>query len=614
MTLAEPPTELRWPCATGEIEWTAAALESVCQEAALGLRKLAKGGLEIGGLLYGKRSEGLIRVLAVRPIECEHRFGPSFVLSDTDEASLQASLAGPSSDSELASLEILGCYFSHCRHGIALTDRDVALCNRYFAQDRQIALVLIPSLNGTAQGTLYARDSQGNYVSGHQFERSVIVQPKRETVKREVPAPPDNGVNRLKTAAKLNSGFASTAVQMPVETAANPIDVPVLAENVRPAQPAPMPSRREPRFRLRMNRAGLLLAALLVLMCWPNRVNSASQIPLSFADRGGNLIIQWDSSPAVIRGAALGIVDIRDGEREPVRMAIGQDLLRRGWITFDRKSDIVRISFTVAGRGITISDNAIYFAPGRKTAEAPTLVAKIPAISTINTTPPETGAQITDSLDSTVHPVRQDLVRQNPVRQEVETYAAPLPKANPRVIRSFRAPPERVVKPASSINIRPTLLPDAPALRLESGTAASPLQPALNLSLPAPRTSAVSPASGWLIWTGQLPKRSMLSLSAQGASVGYLSGWIPQTSVHVEVHSGELIEGGIVVFTKDRSLRSEAPSARNGWNTVVYKQDDARASELEVIDSPGPANNWSHLTLRNGSRPLSLIVLDWRAQ
>ena len=396
---------------------------------------------------------------------------------------------------------------------------------------------------------------------------------------------------------------------------ASPIDVPVPAQNARPTQPAPAPSRREARSRLRMNRASLLLAALVVLMCWPNRANPASQIPLSFADRGGNLIIQWDSSPATIRGAVLGIVDIRDGEQEPVRMAIGQDLLRRGWIPFERKSDIVRISFTVAGRGITISDNAIYFAPGRKTAEAPPPVAKIPAISPINTTPPETGAKITDSLDSTVHPVRENAVRQVLVRQEVESSPPPLRKTNPRVpLRSFRAPVERVVKSASLTNIRPTLLPDAPALGLEGGTTTPPLQPALNLSFPAPRPPAVSPASGWLIWTGQLPKRSMLSLSAQGASVGYLSGWIPQTPVHVEVHSGELIEGGIVVFTKDKSLRSEAPSARNGWNTVVYKQDDARASELEVIDSPGPANSWSHLTLRNGSRPLSLIVLDWRAQ
>jgi len=604
VTPAETTTELRWPFESAEIEWTAAAFETVCREAVLGLRKLAKGGLEIGGLIYGKRSEGLIRVLAVRPIECEHRFGPSFVLSDKDEAILKQTLTGPSADSELAFLETLGCYFSHTRHGVALTDRDAELCNRYFAQDGQIALVLVPNLNGIIQGTLYVRDAQGKYVLRHQLEHSVIVPPKRETVKKEVPTSLDNGLNRLKTAAKLNSGFTPAAIQTPVEVKVTAIDIPVPASNARSAQPASLPRPRETRYRLRMNRPRLLLAALLVLMCWPNRANPASQIPLSFADRDGNLIIQWDSSPATIRGAVLGIIDIRDGEQEPVRMAIGQNLLRRGWIPFERKSDIVRISFTVAGRGITISDNAIYFAPGRKTGEAPPLVAKTPAInintpSTIAPPTPEIEVKRVRLPDTTARPSRDNVV---------------LSKPDSRVpLRSFRAPIPTVAKSTSLINVRPTLLPDAPALRLEGATA-TPLQPALNLSLPAPHPPAASPASGWLIWTGQLPKRSMLSLSAQGASLGYLSAWIPQTSVRVEVHSGELIEGGIVVFTKDRSLRSEAPSARNGWNTVVYKQDDARASELEVLDPPGPANNWSHLTLRNGSRPLSLIVLDWRAQ
>ena len=605
MTRAEPTTELRWPCEPGEIEWTAAAFETICQDAELGLRKLAKGGLEIGGLLYGKRSDGLTRVLAVRPIECEHRFGPSFVLSDTDEAILKETLVAPSTDSELASFEILGCFFSHTRHGITLTDRDAALCNRYFACDGQVALVLIPSLNGTVQGALYVRDSQGNYSSGHQFEHSVIGRSKRETATREVPAPLDNSVNRLKTAAKLNSGFAPAAIQTPVEALVTPIDIPVHAANPRPAQPAPMPRRHEARVRLRMNRSRLLLAALVVLMCWPNRANPASQIPLSFSDRGGNLIIQWDSSPVTIRGAVLGIIDIRDGEQEPVRMAIGQNLLRRGWIPFERKSDIVRISFTVAARGITISDNAIYFAPGRETVLAPPLASKIP---TVNTDTPSTIAPQAREVE--VKTVRLPTPTARPNRDNVV-----LSKPDSRApLRSFRAPVLTVAKSISLTNIRPTLLPDAPSLRLDGGTAPPPLQPALNLSFPAPRPPSVSPASGWLIWTGQLPKRSMLSLSAQGASLGYLSGWIPQTSVHVEVHSGELIEGGIVVFTKDRSLHSEAPSAQNGWNTVVYRQDDARASELEVIDPPGPANNWSHLTLRNGSRPLSLIVLDWRAQ
>jgi hypothetical protein len=83
--------------------------------------------------------------------------------------------------------------------------------------------------------------------------------------------------------------------------------------------------------------------------------------------------------------------------------------------------------------------------------------------------------------------------------------------------------------------------------------------------------------------------------------------------VHIEVRPGELIEGAMMVFTKDGNSRSEPPSALNGWNTVLYKQDIARASDLEVVEAPGPANEWSHLILRNGDRRLSLIVVDWQS-
>ena len=57
MTLAEPKTQLRWPCPPeGEIECTPAVLHTICAEAVAGLRKLAKGGLEGGGVFFGERA------------------------------------------------------------------------------------------------------------------------------------------------------------------------------------------------------------------------------------------------------------------------------------------------------------------------------------------------------------------------------------------------------------------------------------------------------------------------------------------------------------------------------------------------------------------------------
>ena len=127
----------------------------------MGVRSLAKGGLEVGGVLFGTHDDGLIRILAARPIECEHRYGPSFVLSDKDDVQLAQMLADSKLDRELSPLQPLGCYLSHSRHGATLTDSDVQLLNRHFAGTCQLALILIPHLPLVINVTFLALDAQG---------------------------------------------------------------------------------------------------------------------------------------------------------------------------------------------------------------------------------------------------------------------------------------------------------------------------------------------------------------------------------------------------------------------------------------------------------------------
>jgi len=86
----------------------------------------------------------------------------------------------------------------------------------------------------------------------------------------------------------------------------------------------------------------------------------------------------------------------------------------------------------------------------------------------------------------------------------------------------------------------------------------------------------------------------------------------------VSVHVGQLVEGGIEVYTEDskRAAPAEPPSAQNGWNIVVYKPDTKRiAADLRVVEVPSAANSWNHMVVQNGKRPVSMLVIDWeRAQ
>ena len=98
-----------------EIEYAPAVMESVRAEAVDGLMKLGRGGIECGGVLYGRITDGLIRILAARPLECEHRLGPSFVLSEKDEARLREMMEPAGRDEETRDLDVVGWYMSHCR-------------------------------------------------------------------------------------------------------------------------------------------------------------------------------------------------------------------------------------------------------------------------------------------------------------------------------------------------------------------------------------------------------------------------------------------------------------------------------------------------------------------
>jgi hypothetical protein len=107
----------------------------------------------------------------------------------------------------------------------------------------------------------------------------------------------------------------------------------------------------------------------------------------------------------------------------------------------------------------------------------------------------------------------------------------------------------------------------------------------------------------------------VLSFSPEGASAGVLNGRLPGGPVKISIDPAELTDGGIAIYSKDRerSGSSEQPITWNGWNVVVYHDwDPKKIGEVNVIEAPGPANNWKRLVLRNGNRNASVVVVNWQ--
>src|SRR5690242_2272591 len=109
MTTGSPvvPKFATWSAADHPIviEYAPAVLDEIRMTAVEGYHRVPHGGVETGGILFGARSKTGVRIKAWRPIECEYAKGPSFLLSERDEAALAELLSSSSSDPDLAAME-----------------------------------------------------------------------------------------------------------------------------------------------------------------------------------------------------------------------------------------------------------------------------------------------------------------------------------------------------------------------------------------------------------------------------------------------------------------------------------------------------------------------------
>ncbi len=107
-------------------------------------RRIPHGGVEIGGVLYGRFEPNGVAIEAFRPIECEHASGPSFLLSPNDLAKMAEAVNEAQSDSELKGLERVGWFVSHTRSALEMSARESEIFDRYFPGPGRVTLLIRP--------------------------------------------------------------------------------------------------------------------------------------------------------------------------------------------------------------------------------------------------------------------------------------------------------------------------------------------------------------------------------------------------------------------------------------------------------------------------------------
>ncbi len=137
------------------IRYSKPVLDAIRHHAVDQFLSIPRGGLEVGGLLFGRYVDGVIEILTSEDLPIEYSFGPSYVFSGRDEEALDDRLKQPRIELHGAPLELIGWWHSHTRTSIELTEEDLRIHQKFFGGERSVALILKPFKLDPAQAAVY---------------------------------------------------------------------------------------------------------------------------------------------------------------------------------------------------------------------------------------------------------------------------------------------------------------------------------------------------------------------------------------------------------------------------------------------------------------------------
>jgi proteasome lid subunit RPN8/RPN11 len=358
---------------------------------------LPRGGAEIGGILLGKHENRRLVISDYAALDCEHAFGPSFTLSQSDEAKLAELLAS-------AGGRAIGWYHSHTRSEIFLSDVDLEIHRRFFPEPWQIALVMKPHTFQPARIGFFFREADGSLRASAAYGEIVLkplpmgpaggaaseLPPQgdavRSTGNRIANGTPDTTIP--KTTINETAAIEVTATTIPAPAMTIPVPAMTVAgpamTMARPQphlDPNPKPpnflTAQPPRSRpwlavIGMGVAlGMIAGGYQTRQVWLPRVTAAVRsapglpappmteagpamtvagpppsLGLNTMDREGQLQIVWDRNSGVVRQGLDAILEITDGG-PPRAILLDAAHLQTGTFTYARQGERVDVKLIV---------------------------------------------------------------------------------------------------------------------------------------------------------------------------------------------------------------------------------------------------------------------------
>ncbi|MFN7920258.1 MAG: hypothetical protein U0Q16_09185 [Bryobacteraceae bacterium] len=647
------------------IVYSVTLLNELSRQATRAYESFPNGGSEIGGVLFGSVDEDEIRITSSRDVSCEYRYGPCFVLSPSDEETLQRVIGEAASDPDLRGLIPVGWYHTHTRSPIAMTPEDARVWNRYFPHPWQVALILRPQRDEPTRGGFFFRPDSGPA----RLESSYRV---FETELQNLPAP---AIHKL-----------AMAVRNPPEP-----------KEAEPEEDVPDEMLWHPPQASRWRRMVVPAAAVIAVAAAAagiySRVGGGRPRPtlaLKLVERSGQLRAMWDPSSPVILHAERGSIEIQNGN-DKTRLPLHPELLRTGTLPILRPQGDVEVTLEVEAPDLDMRDGPIrevarYIAGEvasprgtkdigslreelarlqgdlasqsannseienriqtlRKQPGAPQQQTSPPAPPTVaekKKPEPPKPAEIKSAADSKAEAAKlqAEIARLRREEQErllaretaaakdraakAEKAKAEQAKADQSKADQAKADQERIARDRKTQDQRQQEMaaklvpPPQPTAPVEQAPAPAPAPVAATPAPPPAEAAApvyTGPRRGRLIWSGYLAPNGSLTINGRNASSGTVNGALPGVPVRVSAFPAEFSRGGLSVYSANQQLAQqevvESRSAQNGWMNTRYQYDPARARSVQVSVPPSAGSGNRQVQLRGGDQAVSVIVIDW---
>jgi hypothetical protein len=342
-----------------DVEYSLIVIDEIRQVVADGFQRLQRGGIEVGGVLYGTREGRIVRITAMREITCEHARGPTFHLSDNDRAALIAQIERDRADLRLEGLLVVGWFLSHTRSDVTLQQSDLDTFGRFFPEPWQITMVVHPGRAGIMRAGFFVRETDGSVRAERSYQEFNFPDRLAGVFDRPPRRPPPETFGERLPMPRYQPAPEFVAALDPIETAESseptePIeqyDAPTFGQRARPVpQHAPYPNtaRKVPWAIIGIVAAALVIAVFGLRFFGPQL--HAEPLSLAVIERDGQLQIQWNHASQGIANSTGGTLEIVDGQ-DKRDIPMNRNELAQGSFTYVRRSGDVQIRLIVNASG-----------------------------------------------------------------------------------------------------------------------------------------------------------------------------------------------------------------------------------------------------------------------